>query len=518
MRNKWWRNEFKVGLMAIVGIILLSALLITSSNWRFTGRGREVTIYFGSVSGLLKNAPVYMYGVEVGRVAAVELKDHRVEVIARVRPEEPIREGYQIRIDIIGIVGEKYIEIINGPLDNLPANEDALQGISPISLGHILTSVNEITEKAIGTIDSVQSFVNTNEKTIHDVAVELKDFIVQARGILRKTMGNVDVLLAKVNKLTGAAGEDVEQTMTSLQTFAEGLNADRERISSLAEDIANDLDQLIAHTTPIVKESAGNFRKTSEDLQVIVEKVSQHIDGLNSSLSQLIEQFSNVTASSDQKLQDGLNEFGESAAALNEIVDRIDNVVADIESGRGTVGKLITDDESYGKLNEMMVAGKNAVEDVSDIADSVSSKLRFFDAINMRKEYQLSYDRPSRSLQNQFMLSLIHSDRYSYMAGLSVREDNTTYDLQVGRKFGDLMVRAGAIRSKVGIGLEYWPFSRRIGILLEGIDITDEHPELDMDFAVRFWGDWHFIFGAEDLAGDVDEIGLNFGIRGIFGK
>jgi len=516
MKNKWWRNEFKVGLMAIVGIILLSALLITSSDWRFTGRGRKVTIYFDSVSGLLKNAPIHMHGVEVGRVATVKLKDYRVEVIAQIRQEEPIKAGYQIRIDIIGIVGEKYIEIINGSPENPAADENNLQGITPISVGHILASADEIIQETLGTIDSVQSFVNTNEKTIHDVAVELKDFIVQARGILRKTVDNVDVLLAKVNKLTGAVGEDVEQTMTSLQTFAEGLNADRERISSLAEDIANDLDQLIAHTTPIIEESAGNFRETSEDLRVSMKNVSQHIDDLNRSLSQLIAQFSDITTSSDQKLQDGLNEFGESAAALNEIVKRIDNVVADIEGGRGTVGKLITDDESYRKLNEMMVAGKDAVEDVSDITDSVSGKLRFIDAISIWKEYQLSYDRPSRSLQNQFMLSLIHSDLYSYMAGLSVRADNTTYDLQVGRKFGDLMVRAGAIKSKAGIGLEYWPFSRRIGISLEGIDITDKHPELDMGFAVRFWGDWHFIFGAEDLAGE--EIGLNFGIRGIFGE
>ena len=205
MKTKWWRNEFKVGLMTIVGIILLSALLITSSNWRFTGRGRKVRIYFDSVSGLLSNAPVHMYGVEVGRVADVKLEDHRVEVIARIREDELIREGYRIRIDIIGLVGEKYIEITNGPLENPLADEDNLKGITPISAGHILAHANELTEKAISTIDSVQSFVSTNEMPVHDGAVELKNFITQARGMLKKTVDNVDALLAEVNKLTGAS-------------------------------------------------------------------------------------------------------------------------------------------------------------------------------------------------------------------------------------------------------------------------------------------------------------------------
>jgi len=515
MATKWWRNEFKVGLMAVVGMILLSALLITSSNWRFTGRGREVIIYFDYVSGLLDKAPVHMYGVEVGRVAEVKLRDHRVEVVVRIRPDEPIREGYEIRIDIIGLVGEKYIEIINGPLGNPPANEDDLRGISPISVGHVLAKANEISDRTLKVIDSVDSFVNTNEKAISDGAVELKDFIVQAKGMFKRTMDNLDVLVARVNKLTGTAGNDVEKAMTSFQAFADGLNTDRERISSIVEDIAEELDQLIAQTAPTIEESAGNFQKTSEDLRSSVKNVNQHIDDLNSSISQLIEQFGDIADSSNLKLQEGLDEFNNSAAALNEIADKIDGIMAEIESGNGTLGKLITDDGGYKRLDEMMVAGKNAVEDVSDVTDRLNNKLRFFDKISVWKGYQLSYNRPSRGLQNRFMFSLAHSDLYSYMTGLSVREDKATYDLQIGRKFGDLMVRAGAIRSKAGIGLEYWPFSRRVGVSLEGIDITDKNPELDMDIAVKFWSDWYFIFGAEDLAGD--EIGLNFGVRGVFG-
>jgi len=101
------------------------------------------------------------------------------------------------------------------------------------------------------------------------------------------------------------------------------------------------------------------------------------------------------------------------------------------------------------------------------------------------------------------------------MAGLSVR-DIPTYDLQVGREFGDLMVRVGAIRSKSSIGLDYWILSRHLSASLEVIDVTDREPTVDMDLAFRFFDSWYFIFGARDLARS--KRGFNIGFRAVAGE
>ena len=105
------------------------------------------------------------------------------------------------------------------------------------------------------------------------------------------------------------------------------------------------------------------------------------------------------------------------------------------------------------------------------------------------------------------------------LAGLDIREGDLTYNLQAGRNFGNLTARAGSIRSKAGVGLDYWPFSKRIGISLEGVDITDRHPEVDLNVAVRFLGSWYFILGAEYLTGsDSSDTGFNFGLRTEVGQ
>ena len=499
--------------MTIVGLALLAVLLIKASHWRFNSGDQEVKIRFDYVGGLLKNAPVHMYGVEIGKVTAVELVGNAVEVTAQMHKEVLIREGYQVRIDILGLVGEKYVEITNGPIVNPVTKDDPLRGTSPISIGHVLMKADAITSRALKTMDSVQNFIDTNEREIHVGVVELKDFILEAKGILRKTMSDVDVLLTRVNRLTEAAESDVGQTIAGLKTFVEKLNSDREEIGSSIRDATDDLHQLVTRTAPTVEESVGNLQKVSEDLRSSMGKTSQHIADLSESASQLMAQLGEITSSSNHKLQAGLDDFGRSAAALNELADKINGLVAEIENGQGTLGKLITDEGGYRRLDEAMVAGKRAAEDVSDITRNINRKLRFFEAIHTKKEYELSYDRLSSSLQNQLKFSLTGFEPNLYAAGLSVREDKLSYDLQVGRRFGDFTPWVGSIRSKSSIGIDYWPFSRRLGISLEAIDVTDKQPEWDMDIAFKLFGGWYFVFGARDLAGSK---GLNFGLRTVF--
>ncbi len=501
--------------MVIAGLVLLSMLLIRAYNWRIGAGGQEIRIRFDYVGGLLENAPVHMYGMEIGEVNSVRLVGDGVEVGAKIHEDVSIREGYRILIDILGLVGEKYVEIINGPADNPVTKDEPLRGISPISVGQVLMKADEITDKTIGTIDFVQEFISQNEKEINAGVTELKNLILEARGILRRTMGDVDTLMERINNLAECTEGDVSQTLASLKAFTEELNTDREEIGSLIGNVTRNLDQLVTRSSPAIEKSLENLQEISEELPNSAREVSQDINELSKSVSQFVAKLDEITDSSNQKLQKGLDDFSRSAAGLNETLDRIDGLIAEVESGRGTLGRLMTDESSYRQLDETMTAGKRAIEDVSDVTRSLNRKIRFFDSFNTTEGYELSYGNLTDSLRNQFTLSSTRSGTYFYLAGLSVRDGELAYDVQVGRRFGDLMARVGSIRSRAGIGLDYWPFSKRVGISLEGVDVTDRRPEVDLDVLVRLFGGWYFILGAEDLAGS--KIGFNFGFRAEMG-
>lgn len=511
MKIRWWRNEFKVGIVVIVAAVLLSIMLIKAYDWRYAPGGKELKIRFDYVGGLLKNAPVHMYGTEVGKISRIVLLVDGVEVRTKLYEEVAIREGYQIRIDILGLVGEKYIEIINGPADNPVASETLLTGTNPISVGYVLLKADAITDKTLKTMDFVQSFLNTNEKEISDSVIELKKLVVEARGTLKETLGNVNTLLAKVDGLTQRVAGEVTQTTAKVTNFTEELDRDRAEISSLIQDVTGDLTQLVTRSTPVIEQSLSNLQEVSEEAPVSMAEIRQHIDELGKSTSQLIAKLDDVTTVSNGKLQSGLDDFGKSAAVLSETVDKIDRLVAGIEGGQGTLGKLVTDDGAHKQLDETLVAGKRAADDVGSVARRLDGKLKLLDTLSTRKGYELSYNDLSRSLQSQFTLSSTRPSPYFYLAGLSIRAGDLSYNLQIGRRFGDLTARAGSIRSMAGIGFDYWPFSRRLGISLEGVDVTKREPQLDVNFAVRLFGGWYFIFGAEDLVGA--DTGLTLGFK-----
>ena len=511
MKIRWWCNEFKIGIVVIVAAVLLSIMLIKAYDWRFAPGGQEIRIRFDYVGGLLKNAPVHMYGMEIGKVTEIVLLEDGVEIKTRLYEEVSIREGYQILIDILGLVGEKYIEIINGPVGNPVASETPLKGTNPISVGYVLLKVDEITDKTLTTMDFVQSFINTNEREISNSVIEFKNLIMEARGTLKETLSNVNALLTRINGLTERVAGEVTQTTANVRSFTEELDKDRAEISSLIQDIADDLTQLVTRSTPVIEQLLSNLQEVSEEVPATMTEIRQHIDELSKSTSQLMAKLDDVTTASNGKLQKGLDDFGKSAAVLSETVDKIDGLVAKIESGEGTLGKLITDESSHEGLNKTMAAGQRAAEDVGNVARRLDGKLKLLDTLGTRKGYELSYNDLSRSMQSQFTLSSTRPNPYFYLAGLSIREGNLSYNLQVGRRFGDLTARAGSIRSKAGIGFDYWPFSRRIGVSLEGVDVTKREPQLDVNFAVRLIGGWYFIFGAEDLVGA--DTGLTLGFK-----
>jgi phospholipid/cholesterol/gamma-HCH transport system substrate-binding protein len=340
-----------------------------------------------------------------------------------------IREGYQALIDILGLVGEKYVEIINGPVSNPATEDDPLRGASPISIGHVLTKADQITSRTLKTIDFVQDFISKIEKEIHAGVAELKSLILEARNILGKTMGNVDAILGRVDRLTKSAEGDIAQAASGLRTFTEEINADRQEITSLIQDVTKGLDQLVNRNTPAIETSVGNLQKISEDLRTSTRRTVQHIEDLDKSISQLVTQLSQITASSDQKLQGSLDDFGRSVATFNEVADRVGGLVAEIERGQGTLGKLITDEDGYKRFDSTMAAGERAAEDVSEATRNLNHKLRFFSVVDTRKGYEVTYDHLSRSLQNQFMFSFArpqgqesNPSPYFYVAGLSVRE------------------------------------------------------------------------------------------------
>ena len=143
-----------------------------------------------------------------------------------------------------------------------------------------------------------------------------------------------------------------------------------------------------------------------------------------------------------------------------------------------------------------------AVQDLSRTLDRSSKQ---FKLPEFGWDYELRYLSLEESLHNELGVLLFSGDNQRYRLGLGTREEEVKLDFQYGYDFtGNLRGRAGFMRSKVGVGFDVWLLSRKLGITIEGTQLTSKSPELGAEVAWRFFPYGQIIIGAEDLtSGDI---------------
>jgi phospholipid/cholesterol/gamma-HCH transport system substrate-binding protein len=110
--------ELAVGIFMIAGMVCLAYLTIKLGQLEVLGdKGYEIQAVFSSSGGLKTGSSVVIAGVEVGRVKKVILDDYQARVTMSLPLEVKIQEDAIASIKTKGLIGEKYVEISPGGLD-----------------------------------------------------------------------------------------------------------------------------------------------------------------------------------------------------------------------------------------------------------------------------------------------------------------------------------------------------------------------------------------------------------------
>jgi len=110
--------ELAVGIFMIAGMVCLAYLTIKLGQLEVLGdKGYEIQAVFSSSGGLKTGSSVVIAGVEVGRVKKVVLDDYEARVTMSIPLEVKIQEDAIASIKTKGLIGEKYVEISPGGLD-----------------------------------------------------------------------------------------------------------------------------------------------------------------------------------------------------------------------------------------------------------------------------------------------------------------------------------------------------------------------------------------------------------------
>lgn len=339
-------RELRVGLLILtaMAVLGLGAFFIGKDD-RLFGRKARYSTRFEGVAGLSVGNPVQLNGVRVGRVADIELPEdmgeHQITVWVAIdrRYAKRVRADSTAKIRTLGLLGDKYIEINSGspefaeiPLrGEIPAapgtsvdqlissGEDVVMNV--VSISHSLASVLERLDKGQGLIGqlTMDSPENSHLRTeIGDSLTSISHLMKQletSQGALGRIVRDKEM------------GDRLASTITRLDDTVGKLGGGKGLAPALLDDPAT-RDKAMA--------MLDNLSEASRQLGALA-KDAREGDGL---VPQLLHD----------------KEYGQQLSGeIRVLVEKLKLIAAKIDSGDGTVGKLINDPEIYDAVNDIVV-------------------------------------------------------------------------------------------------------------------------------------------------------------------
>ena len=190
--------EVKVGAFVLVAIIALVVFIFSISDFSsLFQKGTTLKAVFQYANGLKKGAPVRVAGVDSGHVQELKVyydsvgKKTMVEVQAWLMPGVGIPADSNLLINQLGILGEKYLEIIPGISKDMVRSDMILRGEDPVPLEDVMKKMSGLAEKMDGTLAAVNGGILTeaNKKS------------------LAETLANISAITAAIKNGEGTIGK-----------------------------------------------------------------------------------------------------------------------------------------------------------------------------------------------------------------------------------------------------------------------------------------------------------------------
>ena len=504
----FWTASVKVGVMVLIAIIFLTILLTNAENWPWATAGDELTFQFRSVNGLYVGAGVYLSGVPIGKVTSIELQPetNNVRIQAKVKNAfKWLREDCGANISMNGFVGEIYIALENAPMENPPLKPASLPiiGRDPVNALELLEQTSDGMTQAIELTTAANEVLQANQEAIQLAIKEIREVVaLTGKTIERLSIDSEET----VNTLTQLALENdrrFQQTLVKVNNLITQLEGDSIMVSSQVSDITGELLRLISRNAPKLNTILTDVRASTSQFRRIAEDFGTDFNTLTAEVSALVSQGSDAIKTGESRVAPILKDLQAATAAFTTLEENINRLFVTVNEGDGTIAQLLNTPEPLEDARRTLRNVDETMATVTKLSQQTGEQLKRFDLPQIGWDYELRYLSLEERLYNELALLLSPDSKSHYRFGVGVRDENVRFEFQYAYNVTDFFrARAGFMRSRVGMGLDFWLFSQRLGISLEGVGLTSGQPELNTELALRFFRYGQFLLGVENLSGE----------------
>lgn len=168
MKPKIFTNEFRVGLFIVACLLGLFYMTYSTGKLDLKEKGYYITVVFKEAGGLQKKAPVLLNGFEVGKVDSIApiYENDKTAIALKIWMQEKakIREGSKFSIQMMGMMGEKYVQISSSDNGAFVVPDSVLSGDPYVDLSVLIVNLNKAVEDNRGSFNhTVKNFETTSD-------------------------------------------------------------------------------------------------------------------------------------------------------------------------------------------------------------------------------------------------------------------------------------------------------------------------------------------------------------------
>ena len=249
-------NETKVGALTAIAIVILILGFNFLKGRNLTERNDRIYSVFPDIKGLQVSNPVYIKGLQVGKIAEMHEKDNNLSgIVVAVTLNKDINiPDNSLAIINSDLLGSTSLEIMMGSNTTYVEHGDTLQSTAKLgimteitkSLNPALANVNKtlasldllinqltmlLDNRTRGNMQGIIANLNTPSK-------DLQQLIAAQKETLGKTMDHVEVITGTIARNSGK----IDSTLSSLQKTSASL-ADA-NIDETMKSVTRTMDQL----------------------------------------------------------------------------------------------------------------------------------------------------------------------------------------------------------------------------------------------------------------------------------
>ena len=216
--------EIRVGFVVVIASVILVTGVMWFQKFKLVEKRYSFFVRFEQVGGLKTGDPIFVNGVEEGRVQSIELGTREVIAEMAVRQGVSIPSDSRVVLKSIGIMGERFVAITHGDAHSSIAPGDTVTGSFLMGLSEVMGAAGSILEELAQTSRNLREILEdfTSDGKLHSSINDLAEASENLRSItaeneprLASAIANFQRVSARMDSLVTSHYAALDTSMTS---------------------------------------------------------------------------------------------------------------------------------------------------------------------------------------------------------------------------------------------------------------------------------------------------------------